>query len=78
MAKVDHRTDIYALGIILYEMLTGSVPHRAETPIATVMRRINEPLPLPRSINPNIPEAVERVLLKNPGYRPHSPLRQCR
>lgn len=62
--KVDHRTDIYALGIILYEMLTGSVPHRAETPIATVMRRINEPLPLPRSINPNIPEAVERVLLK--------------
>jgi serine/threonine protein kinase len=62
--KVDHRTDIYALGIILYEMLTGQVPHRAETPIATVMKRINEPLPLPRSINPNIPEAVERVLLK--------------
>lgn len=62
--KVDHRTDIYALGIILYEMLTGTVPHRAETPIATVMRRINEPLPLPRSINPNIPEAVERVLLR--------------
>jgi serine/threonine protein kinase len=62
--KVDHRTDIYALGIILYEMLTGIVPHRAETPIGTVMRRINEPLPLPRSINPNLPEAVERVLLK--------------
>ncbi len=62
--KVDHRTDIYALGIILYEMLTGQVPHRAETPIATVMKRLNEPLPLPRSINPNIPEAVERVLLK--------------
>jgi serine/threonine protein kinase len=62
--KVDHRTDIYALGIILFEMLTGQVPHRAETPIATVMKRINEPLPLPRSLNPNIPEAVERVLLK--------------
>ncbi len=62
--KVDHRTDIYALGIILYEMLTGQVPHRAETPIATVFKRINEPLPLPRSLNPNIPEAVERVLLK--------------
>jgi serine/threonine protein kinase len=62
--KVDHRTDIYALGIILYEMLTGQVPHKAETPIATVMKRINEPLPMPRSLNPNIPEAVERVLLK--------------
>ncbi len=62
--KVDHRTDIYALGIILYEMLTGQVPHRAETPIATVLKRINEPLPLPRRLNPNIPEAVERVLLK--------------
>jgi serine/threonine protein kinase len=62
--KVDHRTDIYALGIILFEMLTGQVPHKAETPIATVMKRINEPLPLPRSLNSNIPEAVERVILK--------------
>ncbi len=68
--KVDHRTDIYALGIILYEMLTGQVPHRAETPIATVMKRINEPLPLPRSLNPNIPEAVERVLLKALAVEP--------
>lgn len=62
--KVDHRTDIYALGIILFEMLTRQVPHKAETPIATVMKRINDPLPLPRSLNPDIPEAVERVILK--------------
>lgn len=68
--KVDHRTDIYALGIILYEMLTGQVPHKAETPIATVMKRINEPLPLPRSLNPNIPAPVERVLLKALAVNP--------
>ena len=68
--KVDHRTDIYALGIILFEMLTGQVPHKAETPIATVMKRVNEPLPMPRSLNPNIPEAVERVLLKTLAVDP--------
>lgn len=62
--KIDHRTDIYSLGIILFEMLTGQVPHKAETPLATAVKRINEPLPSPRSLNPDIPEAVEQVLLK--------------
>ncbi len=61
------------MGIILFEMLTGQVPHKAETPLATVVKRINEPLPLPRAINPDIPEAVERVLLRglatNPAHR---------
>jgi Tol biopolymer transport system component/tRNA A-37 threonylcarbamoyl transferase component Bud32 len=61
---VDQRTDIYALGVILFEMLTGQIPHDAETPFAIVLKRATEPLPLPRSINPNIPEAVERVTLK--------------
>ena len=71
--KIDRRTDIYALGIIVYEILTGQVPHKAETPLATVVKRINEPLPPPRSINPNIPETVEKTLLralaKNPDHR---------
>ncbi len=71
--KIDHRTDIYALGIIVYEILTGQIPHKAETPLATVVKRINEPLPMPRSINPDIPEPVEKTLLralaKNPNYR---------
>ncbi|MBN1220556.1 MAG: protein kinase [Anaerolineae bacterium] len=71
--KVDHHTDIYSLGIILFEMLTGQVPHRAETPLATVMKRISEPLPSPRSLNPAIPDDVEAVLFKalatNPAQR---------
>lgn len=45
-------------------MLTGQIPHEAETPIGIVLKRLTEPLPLPRSLNGEIPEAVERVILK--------------
>lgn len=61
---VDHRTDIYALGIILFEMLTGEIPHYADTPFAIIIKRALEPLPLPRSLNPQIPEPIEQVILK--------------
>jgi serine/threonine-protein kinase len=61
---VDHRTDLYALGVIVYEMLTGQVPHKAETPLGTVVKRLSEPIIPPRKFNPAIPPAVEAVLLK--------------
>ena len=60
----DARSDIYSMGIAYYEALTGTVPFDADTPLAILMKHINDPLPMPRSLNPGIPEPFERVALK--------------
>ena len=67
---VDRRSDIYSLGVILYETATGRVPFDAETPIAIVFKHINDPLLPPRRLNPALPEALERVILKALAKRP--------
>jgi serine/threonine protein kinase len=60
----DARSDIYSLGIVFYEMLTQRTPFEADTPLAVLMKHVNDPLPLPRKINPAIPEPFERIVLK--------------
>jgi serine/threonine protein kinase len=60
----DARSDIYSLGVAYYETLTGTVPFDADTPLAILMKHINDPLPMPRKYNPDIPESFERVALK--------------
>ena len=64
-------TDIYSLGVVLYEMLTGRVPYQAETPLAVIrMKVMNEPLPPPRSLRPDLPEEVEAVILRALAHEP--------
>ena len=66
----DIRSDLYSLGIVFYEMLTGKPPFDADTPLAILMKHLNDPLPLPRQLNPDIPQAFERVVLKALAKRP--------
>jgi serine/threonine protein kinase len=66
----DARSDLYSLGVILYEMLTQRVPFEADTPLAILMKHVNDPLPLPRKINPAIPKSIERIVLKTMAKDP--------
>jgi len=61
---VNQRSDIYSLGIILYELVTGRVPYVADTPLAVILKHLSDPLPLPSVIKPDIPDAIEQVILK--------------
>jgi serine/threonine protein kinase len=60
---VDHRADIYALGVVFYEMVTGRKPYQADTPMAVMLKKVTEPLPRPRQFAPDLPDSVESILL---------------
>jgi serine/threonine protein kinase len=62
--QVSAQTDVYALGVVLYEMVTGRRPYTAETPAALLIKQTNDPLPRPGSFAPGLPDQVEKIILR--------------
>ncbi|MBC8099516.1 MAG: protein kinase [Armatimonadetes bacterium] len=60
----DERSDLYALGVMLYQMLTGDLPYDSETPMGLILQHMNDPIPLVRLREPHLPPAVDKVLQK--------------
>jgi serine/threonine-protein kinase len=71
--RVDARSDIYSLGAMLFEFLTGRAPYTADSPLAVMRKHTNDPVPDPRSLNGNLPEGVallvSRAMAKDPAER---------
>ncbi len=67
---IDYRADIYALGIILYEMLTKNIPYKAATLPELLMKILNDPIIPPKQYNPNISDGLEKVIFKATAKEP--------
>ncbi len=70
--KVDHRTDIYSLGIILYELVAGRVPFEGDTAITVIFKHINESPPPIEGVPPELQEVIDKALTKYPEDRYNS------
>ena len=68
--NIDHRSDIYSLGVVFFELLTGRKPFRADTPMATILKHISDPIPRPSELAPGIPPEAEQIIFKAMAKRP--------
>ncbi len=62
--RVDSRSDIYSLGVVMYEMMTGRPPYDGDAPVAVAIQHINGNAALPSTLNPNIPGGLEQIIMK--------------
>jgi len=69
---LDGRSDLYSLGVVLFELITGSEPYHAETPMALLLKHINEPMPPLSNFRPDIPDSVELVIMKATAKNPNN------
>ena len=71
--RVDNRSDLYSLGVVMYEMMTGRAPYDGDTPVAVAIQHINGGAVMPSVLNPNIPGGLEQIIMKcmatDPGQR---------
>jgi serine/threonine protein kinase len=68
--SADHRVDIYSIGVVFYEMVTGRKPYQADTPMAVLFKHANEPLPRPKQFIPDLPDSIEQFLVKALAKKP--------
>jgi eukaryotic-like serine/threonine-protein kinase len=67
---LDGRSDVYSLGVVLFQLATGQLPFSVRSPSDAIMKHINQPPPLPRTLQPGLPESLEKVILKALAKQP--------
>ena len=70
--QASMQSDIYSLGIVFYELLTGDVPFKADNPVQVALMHIKNDIPSVRSINPEIPQSVENIITKSTAKNPNN------